>query len=231
MGILAASARRHIWNYSIDDCAQIVASLAKSKVVNPGFIGRVVDRVSPESVKEASFESLVNMMTGFARFGIRSSPKKDIWGILADELSDRVASSDLKSDCVTDMLNALTAFSYPNVNKPHDALFGIISTRLRDGRLLNPAEVTKYLLACSRVQFRDPEMLSFCGKCLRSSGAIPSMSTEDLLALYTSLDKLGADMPEIAEVLSSRGVRVSASPKPTTWFRAHSGSSSLGKHS
>ena len=60
-----------------------------------------------------------------------------------------------------------------------------------------------FLSILARVQFGDPETLAFGGKCLVSSGAMPSMSTEDLLAIYASLDKLGADMPEIAEALYS----------------------------
>jgi hypothetical protein len=231
MGILAASARRHIWNYSIDDCAQMVASLARARVQNPGFITRVVDRVCTDSVRNASFESVVNLMTGLARCGVTCSNKKDIWRTLADDISERLTSVDMPAHRIPDILNALTAYSYRNVNNSHDGLFGAASTRLREGRLLTAAEVSKYLKACARVQFRDPETLKFCGNSLRASDSFSSLPKEDLLAIFTSLDKLGADMPELTTELSSRGVPLTSTPKPVTWFRARSSSSLKRKHS
>ena len=68
------------------------------------------------------------------------------------------------------------------------------------------------------VQYRDIETLSHCASCLRLMGDFPSaLENQDLLNLYSNLDKLGVDMKEINEELNNRGVPVPKQKSPT-WF-------------
>jgi hypothetical protein len=218
LGLLSGQARRHIWNYSVDDCAQMIASLSRAQAKNPGFVSRVVDRVFADSMKGASYESLVNLMTGLARFGVKDSKKKQIWSILADEVSTRLEQGHESSN--SDILNALTAYSYPNVNRAHERLFKEASKRLRSrDSFLTPQETMKYLRACARVEFRDIESLVYVGTCLRRMNVVKSLSKEDLLVIYTALNKLGAEMAELTEELKARGMEVPG-VKGVTWFRS-----------
>ena len=229
MGILTGQARKHIWDYSVDDCAQMLVSLSRANVKSPGFVNRVLERVCVDSVKDASFESLVNLMTGFARFGVKDSRKKQAWQILANELSLRLANNFSKESSfrIPDLLNAITAYSYPNINRPHVELFEAVSSQIRshDAVPMTTPEVIKYLKACARVQYRDVEGLVYCGACLRKGvDGITSFSKEQLLDIYSSLNKLGAQMDEITLELQARGFAVSneTDAESTTWFKRRS---------
>ena len=218
LGLLAGEARRRIWDYSMDDLAQILASLCRAKISNQGFVTRLSERISSEELESCSTRSIVNLMTGLARSGVSSSRKKlDPWPALADVLSERL-HADPGSLSMDDQLGALTAYAFPHVNHAHVDLFSSVSQKILS-HALSRQQVLKYLKACARGQFRDIPALSHCAKCLRSDGDFPAaFSTAELLEVFSTLGKLGADLPELTVELSARGVALPA-VSTVTWFR------------
>lgn len=219
LGMLSAQARRRIYNYSMDDLSQILASLNRVGIKNQPLVAAVVGRVSEDSVRSMSSEALVNLMSGFSRSGVRSTKKQDPWRILGDELAARVHSSP-GSIRRHDMLSALVSYAYPHINVAHEDLFSRISfSLLLQGESLSAEEVCRYVLACARTQYRNLEALAFCAQSLRSrEGWVVEISNEKLLKLCTGLDKLGVEMKEIDQELVNRGVSVPAR-NSVTWFK------------
>jgi hypothetical protein len=214
MGLLTGQARRHIWNYSMNECSQMLSSMARVKVKNPAFVSKVADRVDVDSVKSLSTLSLINLMASFARLGTN---KKGLWQLLSDEVSIRIQSDSTISS--TDLTMALVGYAYPNISKPHQALFQSVSLQLLERDTLSPDDILRYIKACARVQYRDLETLSHCASCLRRDPSIfPSLSKERLLELDSNLDKLGTEMAEVKQELSRLGFPVK-SKVGTPWFR------------
>ncbi len=219
LGILSGVARRRIWEYQLDDCAQILASLARAKVRNPGLTSKVVDRVDVASVKGSSSLSLVNLMTGLARSGFRNSRTDRVWDVLADEVASRLVEGRESQLKLPDMLNSVTAYSFPNLKRPHKALFDAVSERLQATSSMTAQEISKYIKACARVQYRSAETLSHCACILRRDGLLRDLGKDELLEIHSGLNKLGADMVEIRESLKDRGIHVPDPPVSGSWFR------------
>lgn len=221
LGTLTAQARRRIWNYSIDDCAQMMASLSRVKFRNSPFINRIVDRVDPESIKSASFMSMVNIMTALSRFGVKDKKQNQIWVTLANELTVRLSPENRIDEYRTaDICAALLSYSYPNVKKPHPELFGTASECILDRSDMTFSDVLRYIKACARVEFRDLPAMSHCASNLRKLDEFSSRSREELLDLHINLDKLGADIPELKHELEARGIPINRSSDDPTWFRS-----------
>ena len=221
LGILTAQARRRIWNYSIDDCAQLISSLSRVKLKNAPFITRVVDRIDDQSIKSSSFIAIVNLMMALSRFGIKDTKQRQVWQILANELTSRLSKiQSLDTYGTRDICGALLSFSYPNVKKPHQELFQVASECISHRSDMTFSDVLKYIKACARVQFRDIPTLSHCALTLRSLNEFSTRSREDLLDLHTNLDKLGADIAELNQELEARGISINRPVEDPTWFRS-----------
>ena len=215
LGMLTGEARRRMWEYSIDDLAQILSSLSRVRVKNQGFVTRLVERITPEQLETCTSRSVVNLMTGLSRNGVRSTRRADPWSVLADELTLRVEHESSLS--VDDKLAALIAYAYPHVGHAHEGLFSSVSKSLAS--TLSREQIFRYVKACARVQHRDVTVLALCASCLRSDPALLSgLPSSDLVELYSGLDKLGAEMKDLTALLENRGVSLPTVVKPT-WFR------------
>jgi hypothetical protein len=219
IGILSSRARRHLSEYSLAECSQLLSSLSRVGVKNKPLLHSVVDRllVSPE-LRTMSVQCISNMMTGIARCGVSYPHKDELWDILADALADQAAASP---DSLHDSIAGLLAYSYANPRTdPNSQLFSSISDILIEASSIDLADIMKYIRACSRVQFRSASALQACAENMRKkfSPELLAMDTRDLLSLYTDLDKLGAEMTEVSEELRLRGVTVS-DRTGQTWFK------------
>ena len=202
--------------YSLDDCAQILSSLSRVKVKNQALLDRVAGSITPESVGNCATRSLVNLMSAFARFGVKPTKKSNPWTFLADELAGRLEAGEPAS--TSDLLAALTAYSVHFLGRAHAGLFASASSALLRGAPLTMEDACKYVKACSRTQYRNLETLSACASAIRGS-QIETATESQLLDLYTGLDKLGVEVKEVDAELLRRGVTIPSPSSGSTWFR------------
>jgi len=219
LGVLTARVRRNLSLYTLTDISQIISSLARVGVCNRPLVSDITPLITPESIEALSNRSLSNLMTGLARFGAKSSPKNPIWDILANEVIRRLQSDSQWS--LSDLLATTLAYSVsatPN-RDVLDRFFSIVSHHLLSVTL-DLQSVSKYIKACSRVEFRDVETLSHCASSLRQIAEFPfKVDTRDLLQIYTNLDKLGIEMKDLEDELTTRDIAI-PSNKSVTWFPA-----------
>ncbi len=219
LGILTSRIRRNLSSYSLSDLSQVISSLARVGVCNKPLVSDIASRISPSELQDLSNQSLSNLMTGLARFGAKSSSKNPVWDILAEEVIRRMEANS--SWLVPDVLATLLAYSSASHTNREltDRFFSTVSQYLlSDSIILDQDSVSKYLKACSRVEFRDIELLSKCASSLRQLPEFfPQSDTRDLLQIYTNLDKLGVDMKDLEDELRRRNITIPFS-RPSTWF-------------
>jgi hypothetical protein len=218
VGILTGHARRYLDDYTLKECSQLLSSLSRLGLVNRPLMLDVSTRVATndDQVLSIDDQSLCNLMTSFARLGMKRS---DVWTKLADQVETRLSKS-AKEWSPTDMISTVLAYSISHPPSYHEGLFSCVSRAIRD-HTLSMKDLSKYIRACSTVQYRDIETLSHCASCLRKDVDFPSnFPSQELLHIYTNLDKLGVDMKELNEELSARGVSVPKQKSPT-WFPAN----------
>lgn len=229
VGILSSHARRHLGSYSMGDCAQIISSLSRVGVKNKPFVQAVVDRIlqHPDALQTLPLRYVSNLMTGIARSGVSYQDKNELWGILSQSLCNKLLLlNPLTPGDIHESVCGLLAYSYANPGpQPFSKnIFTQVSDTLSDFLSesdVHQDDILKYIKACSRVQHRSVPALSACAGCIRKEYLpnILSLETQDLLEIYSSLDKLGVDMPEIThELQANRGVHVNARTGET-WFR------------
>jgi len=218
VGVLTSQAKRNLSDYSISQCSQLLSSISRLGLANRPLLNKVADRLitDPTSLTAISNQSLTNLMTAFARLGM-SNPS--VWENLANQVASRVsaATTDWNS---TDLVATVFAYARANPAHVHNPLFSTVSRALLTRADLTFKEVSRFLIACRRVQYRDLDSLSHCAKCLRSDTEnFPSkIETADLLELYTNMDKLGVDMLDVnTELIEIRGVSIPSQKSPT-WF-------------
>jgi|LauGreDrversion4_2_1035121.scaffolds.fasta_scaffold21296_5 hypothetical protein len=220
LGILTAHVRRNLESYSLTDISQIVASLARVGVYNRPLLTAIIGQIHIESLRELSNQSLSNLMTGLARFGVTSSPKNPIWTNFAAEVSHRLSVHSEWTN--SDLIACVVAYSSAS-RANHDEivtnrLFSAVSRAIISESIDMPC-VLKYIKACSRVQFRHVESLAVFAKVLRGTAEFPAqIETQQLLQLYSNLDKLGIDMTDVEEELRGRNIHIPESSKFKTWF-------------
>lgn len=219
LGILASRARRQIYNFSLDDCAQILASLSRVGHKNQALITRVQERIITEGLDGCSSRSVVNLMTAFARFGVASSRKLDAWPLLAETLASRI-ECDSASLSRSDVLAAIVSYSFPHIGRAHDGLFSAASRFLAsqpDSFTLT--DVRRYVKAASRCQYRNLDTLASCATWVRADlEGLEKLEKGAFLELFNGLEKLGVEIKEINAELARRGIEVPRSSDPT-WFR------------
>ena len=219
LGILSSRVRRNLSAYNLDDLSQVISSLARVGVCNRPLVSDVVSLISQSRLTVLSNQSISNLMTGLARFGAKSCPKHPIWETFGEEIVLRLQTDSEWT--VPDLLATILAYSSAAFPKRDvtDRLFSSVSHYLlSESIVLDQAGVSKYLKACSRVEFRDVEMLAKCAFSLRHCPEFFTLTdTRDLLQIYTNLDKLGVDMKDLEEELRNRNISIPAS-KPATWF-------------
>ena len=213
LNLLASSLRKHIYNISLDECSQVLSSLCRVGNRNPGLLERIRGRLSIEGVSSCSIHSLVNFMTCFARLGVKSPIKDQLWPTLASEVSNRVNPGMNRAD----LLSVLTSYSIAHVNRAHDRLFSVVSDQLSCVAIWSLEEVCKYVRACSRAQYRYIPALRICAKSIRYTG-LERMERTDILSLSSGLEKLGVEIKEVDEEMNRRLIPISRKYK--TWFRS-----------
>ena len=198
----------------------MIVSLARVGVVNRPLVLEVTSRVTPEELATLSNQSLSNLMTGLARFGVKSTSQYPVWKYLSAAVIERL---DKPTGWTPSDLLATTLAVSVSV-PPQDDLITPYFSRISNWILSSSASintdcVTKYIKACSRVEFRDVECLSKCASILRQDDKFPSKyETRDLLQIYSNLDKLGIDMKDLEqELCDKRNVEIPKTKSPT-WF-------------
>ncbi len=227
VGILSSHARRHLGEYTLDACSQMIASLSRAGVKNKPLVHAIVDRIleHPVALDHLSVQSLCNLMTGIARCGVSYPDRGDLWETLAMSLCVKLSANPTHAT-IHESVCGLLAYSYSNpILNENDALFEQVSESLvtffSSQSELSLADILKYIKACSRVQYRSVDCLRACAQSIREHHLcdLLSMETSDLLGFFANLEKLGVDMSEVSEELrENRNVSV-AVKTGETWFR------------
>ena len=201
VGVLSAHVRKHQSEYSLDQLAQVISSLARVGLPNAPLLTSMIASITRTTIQTCSSQSLVNLMVAFSRFGVRPNRKVIVWEILAEELNQRLSQLSLD-----DAVAGLLAYSISHLGAPHVELFRSVSRLLNEET--SPKCITKYLRGCARAQYRDIEALTVCASVLRREE--DSIDEEVLKEIISNFDHLGIDFFVKSQIPNS----LSAAP----WF-------------